>query len=379
MQFINNKLAGIFKRAPATTSRTVPSPLRTTSLPVEVTNISQEQFHTTIRSSKLIKSAKHALHVTIIWFEPTFYMRDDFQQIFHKLNVEYQNVNVFTDIDACVGSLTEIAPDSTAYLLTPGMWTMDLLKHLRLPSAWKTSIKEIFVYSSSPQQYNFLREQNSCIQKIYANIKDVWNVIQQYIDKRCEVLRFYDQRAVRDLSSEDTIAAFIWFMALKDALFQLPRDEKGKDEMVNVCHRFYTNNPAQLALIEEFKNIYQPEDAPRWFSRSSFLYKLVNRALRTQDVEQLYVFRYFIRDLSFWLSREFNKILAHRKIFFLYRGATLSQDDYQSLDRGKLLAPNGFFSTSRDINVAKLFIGSSLSDTVRVLYKIQCDMACYSQ
>jgi hypothetical protein len=204
-------------------------------------------------------------------------------------------------------------------------------------------------------------------------------VIHQYIDKRCEVLRFYDQRAVRDLSSDDTIAEFIWFMALKDALFQLPRDGKGKDEMVNVCHRFYTNNLAQLALIEEFKRNYQPEDAPRWFSRSSFLYKLVNRALRTQDVEQLYVFRYFIRDLSFWLSREFNKILARRKIFFLYRGATLSQDDYQSLDRGKLLAPNGFFSTSRDINVAKLFIGSSRSDTVRVLYKIKCDMACYSQ
>jgi tetratricopeptide (TPR) repeat protein len=63
-----------------------------------------------------------------------------------------------------------------------------------------------------------------------------------------------------------------------------------------------------------------------------------------------------------------------RKILFVSWCCTFAR----SLDRGKLLAPNGFFSTSRDIDVAKCFIGSGRSDTVRVLYKIECDMASYS-
>jgi tetratricopeptide (TPR) repeat protein len=373
MQVFKDKVARIFKRRLSITSKTTPV------LSTEE-SISEDQSNGILRNrKKSIWAGNQAPRVMIVWFEPTFFVRDDFQQIFRKLKEEYQNIHVFTDVHECVDSLSKIALDLKVYILMPGMWTTKLLNRLKHTSNWKTIVNEIFVYSSSPEQYEFLTEKYSCIRRIYASIEDVWNGIHQYIDKRCEVLRFYDQRTVRELSREDAIAEFIWFMAFKDALFQLSHDKKGKDDMVDVCQRFYANNIAQLTLINEFKSSYVSEDAPKWFSRNSFLYRLVNRALRTQDVEQLYVFRYYIRDLSSWLSNEFCKIATCKRKFFLYRGAALSKDDFQSLDRGKLLAPNGFFSTSRDIDVAKCFIGSDRSDTVRVLYEIECDMASYSQ
>jgi tetratricopeptide (TPR) repeat protein len=379
MKSFKNNVVRIFKRVPSMPSKTTPSPLKRTM-------ISQDQLNASDGSNRLNKPLKQTpslrsdtRRIIIIWFEPTFFIRNEFKQILDKLNMECHQVDVFTDIDECVASLTKIAFDFKVYLLMPGMWSNDLFNHLQHSSAWKMTINEIFIYSSSPQQYECLREQNPCIQKICVSIEDVWNIIHSRIDKHCEVLRFYDQRSVRDLSSEDTIAEFVWFIVFKDALFQLPRDQKSIDDMLVVCQHFYANDIVQLDLIDKFKDTYLAKDAPKWYSRSSFLYKLINRALRTQDVEQLYVFRYFIRDLSSWLSREFYKITSCTEVFFVYRGAALSQDDFQSLDREKLLAPNGFFSTSRDIDVAKLFIGSSRSDTVRVLYKIKCDIKCYSQ
>jgi tetratricopeptide (TPR) repeat protein len=379
MQYLKTKLTGLRKR-------TTSPPVKTISPPLNMIINSQNQFSAKNRDIKSNKYANHKQpsrnnmhHVIIIWFEPAYFLHNDFQQTFDKLNMVCYKVDVFTTINECIDNLAKIGTDSKVYLLMPGMWAVEVLHRLPLLSARKSSIDEIFIYSSSPQRYEHLREQNLYIQKIYASIDEVESTIHQCIDKCCEVLRFYDQRTVRDLSSEDTTAAFVWFIAFKDALFYIPRDEKSKDDMLNVCRRFYSNNKAQLALIDEFTSTYRSEDAPKWFSRSSFLYKLTNRALRTQDVEQLYVFRYFIRDLSSWLSREFKKIAESKESFFLYRGAALSQDDFQSLDTGKLLTPNGFFSTSRDITVAKLFIGSSRPDTVRVLYKIKCDMLSYSR
>lgn len=164
----------------------------------------------------------------------------------------------------------------------------------------------------------------------------------------------------------------------KTHFFYIPRDEEEKNDMLGVCRRFYMEDDPQLALIDKFQTTYRPEDAPKWFSRSSFLYKLINRALRTQDVEQLYVFRYFTRDLSSWLSQKFKKFSERTENLFAYRGVALSQEDFQSLHRKILLAPNGFFSTSRNIEVAKRFIGSRHSNTVRVLYVINCDLSCYS-
>ena len=376
MQFFKKTLDRFLKKQPSITPKT---PLVRLKEPAFLPSQPKETLH---NSKPIWTSNQKALNsappVMIIWFEPTVNVRDDYRQIFGKLKEEYQNVQIFTDLDEYVNTFTEIASNSKVYLLMPGMWTAKLLHHLKHMPALRSAVQHIFVYSSSPEQYKSLMEKYSMIRTIYRSIDDVWNEIHQYINQRCEVLRLYDQRNVRELSGDDAIGEFIWFMAFKDALFQLSHDEKGKDELIDVCQRFYANNPSQLMLISEFKFTYRSEDAPKWFSRDAFLYRLVNRALRTQDVEQLYVFRYFIRDLSSYLSNEFREIVKSKEKFYLYRGAALSESDFQSLDSGKLLAPNGFFSTSRDIEVAKCFISSDRSDLVPVLYKIECDMASYT-
>jgi tetratricopeptide (TPR) repeat protein len=316
-------------------------------------------------------------HIIIMWFEPTYLLRNDFQQAFDKLNTVCYKINVFTNIDECLENLAQMHSYSKVYLLVPGMWAVDLLNQIQL-SSWE-SIDAIYIYSSAPQQYEYLLEQNSCIQKIYGSIDEVGNAIHKCIDKRCEMLRFYSQKSVRCLSCEETTTEFIGFIAFKDALLYIPRIENEKNDMLDVCRRIYENDHCQLARIDEFAKTYRSEDAPKWFSRSCFLHKLVNRALRTQDVEQLYVFRSFIRDLSSWLSREFSKITADREKFCLYRGDALSQEEFQLIAKRKLFSPNGFCSTSRDIEVAKCFIGSSRPDAIRVLFKIECDMACYTR
>jgi hypothetical protein len=42
---------------------------------------------------------------------------------------------------------------------------------------------------------------------------------------------------------------------------------------------------------------YTSETAIRWYSRDSFLFKLLNQALRTENINDILKFRLFVHDL----------------------------------------------------------------------------------
>lgn len=312
----------------------------------------------------------------IVWFEPTLSIRKDFQDAREKLKQMSFRSAMYTNSEKCIKDLPEICLGLQIVILLPSIWAQDLLSRIRSTYP-ERPIGAVFIYSSSPQQYDFLRSQYPSIRGIYQNIKEAVSAIEHHIDERCEVLLFHDQQAIRDLSYENTTAEFVWFTLFKRAVIHLPHDDAAKSDMLTLCRNFYVDNPAQLHFIEDFEKNYKSEDAPGWFSRSFFLYKLVNRALRTQNVEQLYAFRYFIRDLSEWVCKNFHKIMTDKEKFYLYRGAAVSPIDLRSLLPGKLVVPNGFFATSRVPEVAQWFMGSSRPDAILVMYKIECDMKSY--
>ncbi|CAF4728535.1 unnamed protein product, partial [Rotaria sp. Silwood2] len=125
--------------------------------------------------------------------------------------------------------------------------------------------------------------------------------------------------------------------------------------MLSECRAYYRNDAIQLAQIDEFERKFQSKDAIRWYTRPGFLYYLVNKALRSQDIWVLYKFRYFIIDLCCCLeqvssSQSFSSIR-------LYRGTKLNREELEQLQVGCLISTNGFLSCSSDRNVAEMFIG----------------------
>ena len=130
----------------------------------------------------------------------------------------------------------------------------------------------------------------------------------------------------------------------KDVIQKLPHDDQAKSEMLEACRQYYRGNHKILLLIDEFEQTYHSDSCISWYTRETFLYKLINQALRTEDVEQLYTFRFYIADLSTRLTQEFEKIKGGvEKNVRLYRGANLSKDELERLktSEGYLVATNG--------------------------------------
>jgi hypothetical protein len=91
----------------------------------------------------------------------------------------------------------------------------------------------------------------------------------------------------------------------------------------------------------------------------------VNKALRVEDVELLYRFRFFIIDLckqlkKGWLYAQSLGLTETTSI--VYRGGKLAVVEVNTLQPGHLITTNGFLSTTRNIDVARFFASNLMND-----------------
>ncbi|CAF4361934.1 unnamed protein product, partial [Rotaria sordida] len=122
--------------------------------------------------------------------------------------------------------------------------------------------------------------------------------------------------------------------------------------------------------------------AIRWYTKQTFVYRLVNKALRTEDYEAMIILRFFIVNLSENLQQEYEdckkKQNKRSRVLILYRGLKLPFAEVYSLTHniGKTIATNGFLSTTRSKDVAYRFAkkGIKRTDVETVILEIEIDL-----
>jgi hypothetical protein len=80
-------------------------------------------------------------------------------------------------------------------------------------------------------------------------------------------------------------------------MLQLDQTVYAREEMIEMCQTKYADSPIDLKEIEKFKQIYSHQDAAKWYTTDSFLYRLFNDSLRLEDIDTLFKLRYYIYDL----------------------------------------------------------------------------------
>ncbi len=159
---------------------------------------------------------------------------------------------------------------------------------------------------------------------------------------------------------------FVHSQLLIDCLLRMKPTLIEQNELVYVCKEQYKGNPHELSIINDFEKNYTSYRAIRWYTRPSFLYRLLNKALRVLNINLIYLFRFFIRDLH----RQLLEYQCSSSIR-VYRGQLMTNDELQILKDsiGKFISINSFFSTSLNRDLALVFSRDSIH-CQRVLFEI---------
>lgn len=91
---------------------------------------------------------------------------------------------------------------------------------------------------------------------------------------------------------------FYYSKRIIELLFELPRpSENIYQELLEECRRIYHKDKVQLKAIDTFEKEYDPSKAIWWYTKDSFVYRLVNMALRTENILIMLKFRFVLQDI----------------------------------------------------------------------------------
>jgi tetratricopeptide (TPR) repeat protein len=183
------------------------------------------------------------------------------------------------------------------------------------------------------------------------------------------------QMSLRSVSTE----RFFYYTNL---IAQMPQTSDAKTEMIEECRQYYQNDPTEMKIIDKFVDEYYQQrsgTAIWWYSQDSFLYRRLNEACRTEDIDLIYVFRNFISDLLQQLQELHSQF--YEDIWGIpitvYRGQKMSINELNHLRKniGKLFSTNTFLSASVDLDVALVFAGidNQCPPLESVLFKYNID------
>lgn len=206
---------------------------------------------------------------------------------------------------------------------------------------------------------------------------DLFNKIEQniedYMSKERKQLSETSHRGDfrKDRSTDDNGS---WFLAFIDIICYLPYPENYFSLFIDTIKEYYADNEEEIRLIETFELSYQPTEALSWYTRPTFFYRIMNKGLRQQKVEQTLLFGFFIQDIYRQLQVEHEKFkTVNSNVTKVFRGQVMNLDEIKFLKPCGKIVINSFLSTTRDRSVALFFLDAmshSDAEFQRVLIEI---------
>jgi tetratricopeptide (TPR) repeat protein len=173
-------------------------------------------------------------------------------------------------------------------------------------------------------------------------------------------------------------SSFMYTQILKEILLTIDFEPVHFKEFLTYCREQYAGNTAELKNVDKFDKNYRRQLPVWWYTYECFLYSMLNRALRTMEVELIIKMGFFIRDLHEHLAAlHTEQFGGHSTSFTVYRGQGLSQTDFDQMKKtqGGLLSFNNFLSTSmnRDVSLAFARKTTANSDLMGIVFVMKID------
>ncbi|CAF1284447.1 unnamed protein product [Adineta steineri] len=278
--------------------------------------------------------------------------RVDLDQLFTCLHV-------INTIEACQAHLSTLAMADKVLLIISGSLGDTILSLVHE----KTQIVSVFIFCDDSIKHKEWAGK-------YSKVRGVFNVAEQLVEAvqrdaqllmhhfvPANIFTMQDVHQTSFQNIDKDQANFMWFQLLIDVLSRLPQSEQGKKELIEECRRCYAKNEPELKKIAEFEASYTTDHAIRWYTRDCFLFRLINRAFRTRNIDNIFKFRYYFVDLQQQLDHLYQLQKKELSLETVYRGQIISADEFRKLkhNKGGIYSVNTFLSTTTKSDVALSF------------------------
>ena len=181
-----------------------------------------------------------------------------------------------------------------------------------------------------------------------------------------------DMNGNEDKSTQDLNGKLVYFQLFFYLILQIKPNDDDKKELIDLYRQEYSGNTIELQNISKFEKTYEKNEALLWYSKESFFYKTLNKALRRENIHLIYLLRSYILDICHQI--EINQSSVPCKV---YRYQLISKDELNHFfgHIGQYISVNSFLSTTMREYVANFYMGhgQSSNEFERVVFHIDAD------
>jgi tetratricopeptide (TPR) repeat protein len=327
---------------------------------------------TTKTSSRSIRS-RIVENFIIIWLDSNIKESNKTtQNSINHLRRIINSIQIFTDSDQCINFISNITNEK-AFLIISATFSQ------KLSSLFEDmiQIKSIYIFCHHQTKHEQWINNYRKIKGIFTKIEYICDGLKQDV-RQCETdltpISIVSNRSTTNFDELDQ--SFMYSQLLKEILLELEDDDKTKKEFVDFCREQYADNNDELKVIDEFDRDYNKSSSIWWYTRECFIYLMLNKALRTQDVEIIIRMGFFVRDLHQQIEQLYSQS-SNLNSFIVYRGQGILNNEFEKMKKSKgcLLSFNIFLSTSTKKTVSMNFAhkAQNNSDLTAILFRMEID------
>ena len=321
-------------------------------------------------------------NVLLIWLDSNIEEKSsDCQNTITHLRGAVNAVNIFTDGDECIQFLDDMGNEKACMIISGALG-----QHIMPRVHDLSQIDSIFIFCGNKTYHEGWTKNWPKIKGIYTEIESICNALKQAA-QQCE----QNAVSISIMDSSDTLPnksldqldpSFMYTQIMKEILLTIHFEQQHIDEFIQHGRQALNNNSSQLKYVDQLAETYPKPTPIWWYTRESFLYPMLNRALRAMDVNLMVKLGFFISDLHRQIQElhreEFSSNGFNQK-FIVYRGQGMENKEFEKMvaSKGGLISFNCFLSTSRDHQVSAVFAEGAVSNPqlVGVLFVMTIDPA----
>jgi tetratricopeptide (TPR) repeat protein len=319
-------------------------------------------------------------NVMLIWLDSRIDKDNtDCQNTITQLRRTMNDVNTFTDGDQCIQFISTIT-NNKACMIISGYLGQHIVPHVHNMS----QLDSIFIFCGNKKRHEEWTKEWSKIKGVFTEIKSICEALKQAL-QQCEhnAISISFVATSGDASSKNLDRLdpmFMYTKIMKEILLSIKFDREHFKKFVDYCREVFDGNEKELKYVNELQEKYPDKTPIWWYTCECFLYPMLNRALRTTDVDIIIQMGFFIGDLHRHIETLHQEQFGGDQIgktLAVYRGQALSTADFKTLKdiMGGLLSFNNFLSTSKNRTVSLPFAQSALTDpdSVGILFVMTID------
>ncbi|CAF1480016.1 unnamed protein product [Adineta steineri] len=309
-------------------------------------------------------------NVLLIWLDNNINENTaDCSNTIKKLKRVVNNINTFTDGNQCLDFIQTINNNKVCVIVSGSLG-----QHI-VPCVHNMSqVDTIFIFCNNQEWHKQWAKEWPKIKGVFTDITAICEALKQAAHQ-CE----QNATSISFVASNKKLGqldpSFMYTQILKEILLTINFEDKHLEEFTTYCREVYEDDEHELKNVNQLQTTYKNKIPIWWYTWDAFLYRMLNQALRSMDVDMIIRMGFFIsdlhRDIQRLHSEQFDGYQSGTT-FTVYRGQGLSKADFTEMTKtkGGLLSFNNFLSTSKSRNVSLKFAQQAATnpDLVGVLF-----------